>query len=40
MDGAAEQVSEIGTRYVDDTAIIVAMGERLAQASMKRSATR
>lgn len=40
MGWAPEQVSEIRTHYVDDTAIVVAMGERLAQASVKRSVKR
>lgn len=40
MGWAPEQVSEIRTHYVDDTAIVVALGERLAQAAVKRTVKR
>lgn len=40
MGWTPEQVSEIRTHYVDDAAIVVALGERLAQASVKRSVKR
>ncbi len=40
MGWSPEQVAEIRTHYVDDAAIVVALGERLAQASVKRSVKR
>lgn len=40
MGWTPEQVSEIRTHYVDDAAIVVALGERLAQAAVKRSVKR
>lgn len=36
MGWSPEQVSEIRTHYVDDTAIVVALGERLARNAVKR----
>lgn len=40
MGWAPEQVSQIRNHYVDETAIVVALGERLAQAAVKRSVKR
>ncbi|MES2175072.1 MAG: site-specific integrase [Pseudomonadota bacterium] len=40
MGWSPEQVAEIRSHYVDDAAIVVALGERLAQASVKRSVKR
>ena len=40
MGWSPEQVEEIRTHYVDDAAIVVAVGERLAQAAVKRSVKR
>lgn len=40
MGWSPEQVSEIRTHYVDDAAIVVALGERLAQAAVKRTVKR
>lgn len=40
MGWAPEKVSEIRKHYVDDEAIVVALGERLAQAAVKRAVKR
>ena len=40
MGWSPEQVAEIRAHYVDDAAIVVALGKRLAQASVKRSVKR
>ena len=40
MGWSPEQVAEIRAHYVDDAAIVVALGERLAQAAVKRSVKR
>lgn len=40
MGWTVDQVAEIRKHYVDDAAIVVALGERLAQAAVKRSVKR
>ena len=40
MGWSPEQVAEIRAHYVDDAAIVVALGERLAQAAVKRTVKR